>query len=64
METILIDSFEETGPFGAKSAGEIAINGPMPAIANAIFDAVGVRMFEAPFTPEKVYRRMEEEGIL
>lgn len=63
MVTILIDSFEETGPFGAKSAGEIAINGPIPAIANAIFDAVGVRMFEAPFTPERVYRRMKEEGI-
>ena len=63
METILIDSFEETGPFGAKSAGEIAINGPMPAIANAIFDAVGVRMFEAPFTPERVWKRLKEEGV-
>jgi CO/xanthine dehydrogenase Mo-binding subunit len=62
METILIPSHEETGPFGAKSAGEIAINGPAPAIANAIFDAVGVRMFELPMTPERVWRRLREVG--
>lgn len=58
IKTIVVNSFEETGPFGAKSVGEIAINGPMPAIANAIFDAVGVRLFEAPFTPEKVFHAM------
>ena len=60
METILIPSHEETGPFGAKSAGEIAMNGPAPAIANAVFDAVGVRMFELPMTPERVWRRMRD----
>jgi len=54
LKTLLMDSYEETGPFGAKSIGEIAINGPLPAIANAIYDAVGVRIFDAPFTPEKV----------
>jgi len=63
METILADSYEETGPFGAKSVGEIAINGPIPAVANAIFDATGVRVFEAPFTSERVYRRLKEEGV-
>jgi putative selenate reductase molybdopterin-binding subunit len=61
MKTILIPSHEETGPFGAKSVGEIAINGPAPAIANALFDAVGVRMYELPLTPERVWRRMQEE---
>jgi CO/xanthine dehydrogenase Mo-binding subunit len=60
MQTYVIDSHEETGPFGAKSAGEIAINGPAPAIANAIFDAVGVRMFELPMTPERVWNRLRE----
>ncbi len=60
VETIFVDSYEETGPYGAKSVGEIGINGPAPAIANAIFDAVGVRMYETPFTPERVYRRMME----
>lgn len=59
MKTIIVNSYEETGPFGAKSAGEIAINGPLPAIANAIFDAVGVRMFDAPFTPEKVLGKIK-----
>ncbi|MBU0713194.1 molybdopterin-dependent oxidoreductase [bacterium] len=62
IKTIIVDSHEESGPFGAKSVGEIGINGPMPAIANAIYDAVGVRLFEAPFTPAKVYREMKKTG--
>jgi len=62
IKTIVVDSHEETGPFGAKSVGEIGINGPMPAIANAIYDAVGVRMFKAPFTPARVYREMQKSG--
>ncbi len=62
--TILADSYEETGPFGAKSVGEIAINGPIPAISNAVFDAVGVRLYEAPFTSERVYIRLKEEGVI
>jgi len=63
IKTIVVDSHEPSGPFGAKSVGEIGINGPMPAIANAIFDAVGVRLFKAPFTAAKVYREMEQTGI-
>ncbi len=59
MKTFIVGSHEKTGPFGAKSVGEIGINGPLPAIANAIFDAVGVRLFEAPFTAEKVYRELQ-----
>ena len=60
IKTIIVDSYEPTGPFGAKSVGEIAINGPAPAIANAVFDAVGVRLYETPFTPEKVWREMQK----
>ncbi len=60
--TIVVNSFEETGPFGAKSVAEIGINGPMPAIANALFDAVGVRLFDAPFTPEKVLRALHKRS--
>ncbi len=63
VETILVDSFEETGPFGAKSAGEIAINGPAPAIGNAVFDAVGVRLYDTPFTPEKVWNALKKGGV-
>jgi len=62
FKTFIVESHEETGPFGAKSVGEIGINGPMPAIANAICDAVGIRLYEAPFTPEKVYREMKRTG--
>ncbi len=62
IETIVVSSYEETGPFGAKSVGEIAINGPAPAIANAIYDATGVRLFDLPFTPEKVYKKIKEAG--
>ena len=47
-------SYEDTGPFGAKSVSEICINGPAPAIANAIYNATGARLYEFPFTPEKV----------
>jgi CO/xanthine dehydrogenase Mo-binding subunit len=54
LTTILVPTYEPTGPFGAKSVSEIGINGPMPAIANAIFDAIGVRLRQAPFTPERV----------
>jgi putative selenate reductase molybdopterin-binding subunit len=59
MKTFVVGSHEKSGPFGAKSVGEIGINGPMPSIANAIFDAVGVRINNAPFTPEKIYQAMK-----
>ncbi|MEA3500597.1 MAG: molybdopterin cofactor-binding domain-containing protein [Candidatus Marinimicrobia bacterium] len=58
MKTIIVESDEKTGPFGAKSVGEIGINGPLPAIANAIYDAVGVRLYHAPFTAEKIYSEL------
>ena len=53
-------SYEPTGPFGAKSIGEIVINTPSPAIINAIQNAVGVTIRELPATAEKVYRGMQE----
>jgi len=54
LDILLVESYEPTGPMGAKSVGEIGINGPIPTIANAIYDAVGVRLTETPFTPERV----------
>lgn len=47
-------SYEPTGPFGAKSIGEIVINTPAPAIAQAIYNATGLRFAELPITPEKI----------
>jgi CO/xanthine dehydrogenase Mo-binding subunit len=60
VETILVPTWEPTGPFGAKSVSEISINGPLPAIANAIYDAVGVRLRTSPFTPERVLAAIGE----
>ncbi|PIE54010.1 MAG: aldehyde oxidase [Dethiosulfovibrio peptidovorans] len=60
IDTILVDSYEETGPFGAKSVSEVCINGPAPAIANAVFDAVGVRIFDLPLTPEKILEALKK----
>ena len=54
------DSFEPTGPYGAKSVGEIGIDTPPAAIANAVYNAVGVRMNDLPITPEKVFFAMKD----
>ncbi len=54
VEAILVDSYEPSGPLGAKSIAEIGINGPLPSISNAIYHAVGVRLTQAPFTAERV----------
>ena len=61
--TILVPSFEDFGPYGAKSVGEVAINTPGPAIANAIYDAVGVRMYNLPITPERLLKALKEKDI-
>lgn len=54
------ESFEPTGPFGAKSIGEVVINTPAPAIAHAVYNAVGVRVTNLPITPEKVFMGMQK----
>jgi len=59
IKTIIIPTYEPNGPYGAKSVSEIAINGPAPAIANAIFDAIGIRFRELPITAEKVFRALK-----
>lgn len=54
-------SYEPTGPFGAKSIGEIVINTPAPAIAHAIYNATGLRFTELPITPEKIAMGMMDK---
>jgi probable selenate reductase molybdenum-binding subunit len=61
IKAILVPTYEPTGPYGAKSVSEISINGPMPVISNAIYHACGIRMQEAPFTPEKVLRALKSK---
>jgi CO/xanthine dehydrogenase Mo-binding subunit len=58
LRTILIPTWEPTGPYGAKSVSEIGINGPIPAIANAVYDAVGIRLTRTPFTAEAVLKAL------
>jgi 4-hydroxybenzoyl-CoA reductase subunit alpha len=54
VEPIIIESIDPEGPFGAKECSEGSLAATIPAIANAIYDAVGVRIHESPFTPERV----------
>jgi CO/xanthine dehydrogenase Mo-binding subunit len=54
IESLIVESIDPEGPFGAKEAGEGSLAATIPAISNAIFDAVGVRLTDLPITPEKV----------
>ena len=66
IECIIVESIDPEGPFGAKEAGEGSLAATIPAISNAIYDAVGVRLREAPFTPERVLaalRVMPQDGF-
>jgi 4-hydroxybenzoyl-CoA reductase subunit alpha len=54
VEPIIVESIDPEGPFGAKECSEGSLAATIPAIANAIYDAVGVRLHEVPFTPERV----------
>jgi CO/xanthine dehydrogenase Mo-binding subunit len=56
IEVELVDAAEQSGPYGAKGVGETGTFAVSPAIANAIHDAVGVRLSELPITAEAVYR--------
>lgn len=62
IDTFLVPTYEKTGPYGAKSVSEIGINGALPAIGNAIKNAVGVRLTHPPFTAEKVLKAIKEKA--
>ncbi len=51
------------GPMGTKSCGESALMGPIGSVANAVYDAIGIQIKEAPITPEKVLKAIKEQGI-
>jgi len=59
LDAIIVESHEPTGPFGAKGVGEGSMVCVASAIANAVYDAVGVRIQDLPITPEKVLRGLE-----
>jgi 4-hydroxybenzoyl-CoA reductase subunit alpha len=61
IDSTIVDSYEPQGPFGAKEVGEGATLPILGAIANAVADAIGVRIFELPITPEKVLKAIKEK---
>lgn len=62
MDITIIESNDPEGPFGAKEAGEGPIHPVLPSIGNAIFDAVGVRIYELPITPERMIAALAGKG--
>lgn len=63
LETVLIQEPEPTGPFGAKGVGEPGCVNQAASIANAIYDAAGIRIWELPMTPEKILKCLKMEGV-
>ncbi|MCL4836054.1 MAG: molybdopterin-dependent oxidoreductase, partial [Caldilineaceae bacterium] len=63
LGVILVQTYEPSGPYGAKAVAEIPMDGMAPAIASAIFDATGVRLREIPFTPERVWRGLKGQSL-
>jgi CO/xanthine dehydrogenase Mo-binding subunit len=62
VETFLASAREPTGPFGAKGIGEGCLNPVAPAVYNAVANAIGVRIFDMPLTPEKILRSLERKS--
>ncbi|MCS6818220.1 MAG: molybdopterin-dependent oxidoreductase [Blastocatellia bacterium] len=62
VECFLIETEDPNGPFGAKEAGQGPLLPIPPAVANAVYDAIGVRIDELPITPEKVLRGLEDKA--
>ncbi len=62
LRSLIVESIDPEGPYGAKEAGEGPLHPSIPAIANAIYDAVGVRMDSLPFSPAHVWRALQEKA--
>jgi 4-hydroxybenzoyl-CoA reductase subunit alpha len=62
IQTILVETLDPEGPYGAKEAGQGPLLPVPPAVANAVFDAVGARIDEVPITPDKVLRALEDKN--
>jgi carbon-monoxide dehydrogenase large subunit len=64
IEAIIVEVPQDDGPWGARGIGEHGLVPTIPAIANAIYDAIGVRPGEPPYLPEKVYLAMVDAGVV
>lgn len=63
LHALIVESLDPEGPYGAKEAGEGPLHPSIPAISNAVFDAVGVRLTRLPFTPARVLRALRAAGV-
>jgi len=63
MGVIFIETYEPSGPFGAKAVAEIPLDGVGPALANALYDAGGIRVLDAPMLPEKIWRALQAKQL-
>jgi CO/xanthine dehydrogenase Mo-binding subunit len=61
IDSLAVELYEPTGPFGLKGVGEVSTNGPLPVVANAVADACGIRLFQLPLTAERVIRALREK---
>jgi CO/xanthine dehydrogenase Mo-binding subunit len=64
IQTIIVEVPQDDGPWGARGIGEHAMVPTIPAIANAIYDAIGIRVGSPPYTSEKVYLAMQDAGLV
>jgi carbon-monoxide dehydrogenase large subunit len=64
IQAIIVECAQDDGPYGARGIGEHALVPTIPAIANAIYDAIGIRVGAPPYTSEKVYLAMQEAGLV
>ena len=59
ISSIFVQTYEETGPYGAKAVAEIPLDGAAPAIGNAVMDACGANVLENPLTPERIWEALK-----
>lgn len=62
IEPVIIETIDESGPYGAKGIGEPGLVPSAPAIANAVYDAIGVRIKDLPMTPERILKAIKDKG--
>jgi CO/xanthine dehydrogenase Mo-binding subunit len=64
IQAIIVEVPQDDGPWGARGIGEHAMVPTVPAIANALYDALGIRVGAPPYTAEKVYLAMKDAGLV
>lgn len=62
LDTVFVETFEPSHPFGVKAVAEIPLDGVAPAVGNAVLDACGAQVDENPVTPERLWRALRSEG--